>query len=303
MKPILFDLSYNLNLSAQVRQKLGAELGSLTIRDFPDGESSIKVMGNCEDRKVIIMADLSRPNEKMLPLLLLTRILRERKAKEIDLIAPYLPYMRQDAQFTPGESQLARHFAELLSAHVDKVITVEPHLHRILRLDTIFTIPTETVHSTTPIAEWVNSHVEKPLFIGPDMESSQWVSPLARQLKQPFLVAEKKRKGDKDVSIEIKELNHYKDYTPVVIDDIISTGYTMMGIGQQLKAEGFNKSICIATHAIFSDDAYMRLSRAYFDKVVTTNTIPHISNQIDVSEEIYQGSVVCGTDKQYGSGS
>ncbi|WP_223670713.1 ribose-phosphate diphosphokinase [Kangiella shandongensis] len=302
MKPILFDLSYNLNLSAQVRQKLDAELGSLTLRNFPDGESSIKVMEDCEDREVIVMADLSHPNEKVLPLLLLTRILRERKAKEINLIAPYLPYMRQDAQFTSGESQLARHFAELLSAHFDKVITVEPHLHRILRLDTIFSIPTETVHSTIPIAEWVKNHVKNPLFIGPDMESSQWVSPLARQLQQPFLVAEKSRKGDQDVSIIIKGLDHCQGHTPVVIDDIISTGYTMVGIGQRLKDEGFNESICIATHAIFSGDAYMRLSKNYFDKVITTNTVPHISNQIDVSEEIYRGYAACGTDKQYGAG-
>lgn len=302
MNPILFDLSYNLNLSAQVRQKLDAELGKFNIRSFPDGESSIQLKSDCKNHTVIVIADLSKPNEKILPLFLLTRILREREVKEITLITPYLPYMRQDAQFSSSESQLAKHFAELLAVHVDKVITVEPHLHRISKLEDIFPIPTVTVHSTESIALWVSQHIKKPVFIGPDMESSQWVSPIAEISNSPFLIAEKIRKGDTDVILSIKGLEQYRDHTPVVIDDIISTGYTMLGIGEKLKAEGFRNSICIATHAIFAGDAYLRLSKSCFDKVITTNTINHISNQVDISEDIYQAYINCDKAQHYGAG-
>ncbi|AOE49861.1 ribose-phosphate diphosphokinase [Kangiella sediminilitoris] len=286
MNPLFLDLSGNLNLSAKIRHRIGADLGELHIRSFPDGESSMALKSEVHGRSIVIMTDLSHPNEKVLPLFLLTRILRERKAQEIILIAPYLPYMRQDAEFKLGESKLAKHFASLMSDHVDKLITVEPHLHRIHDLNDIFTIPTANAHSRQSVVEWIIKHIDNPVIIGPDMESTQWVAPVAGELSQPYLVAEKMRKGDKDVSIFIDGLNDYREYTPVVIDDIISTGFTMAGIGEHLKFEGFDNSVCIATHAIFVEDAYLRLTQSQFAQVVTTNTIPHMSNQVDVSEEI-----------------
>lgn len=102
----------------------------------------------------------------------------------------------------------------------------------------------------------------------------------------PFLVANKVRHGDKDVEITIRGIEDHKDKTVVLVDDIISTGHTILEITKHLEDAGINKISCIATHAIFNENAYGMLSQSHISQIVTCNTIPHVSNAVDVSDSI-----------------
>jgi ribose-phosphate pyrophosphokinase len=133
------------------------------------------------------------------------------------------------------------------------------------------------------VGEWIAANVQSPLIVGPDSESRQWAEDVAATAKAPFVVLEKTRHGDTDVSLATPFLRHLEGRVPVLVDDIISTGTTMAATVRLLLERGFPAPVCVAVHALFAPGAYELLEAAGARLVATTNTIPHVTNQIDVT--------------------
>lgn len=272
----------NDELARSLATQSGAELMPLEFRHFPDGEIYLRVAGDVGGRTVIIACGLDRPNEKAIGLYLLASTLRELAARRILLAAPYLGYMRQDRSFHSGEGVSARYFAQFLSSFLDGLVTVDPHLHRIRDLHEVYTIPARVVAAAPAISAWVAQNVDAPVLIGPDSESEQWVSQVAKGAKCPFVVLEKKRFGDRSVEVSIPDPAQLRDRTPVLIDDIISTAKTMIAAVQHVVAAGLRRPTCIGVHAIFAGTAHDDLVRAGAARIITCNAVPHPTNAIDV---------------------
>jgi len=284
MKPLLINLQSDPKLEAQLQDELQAEQGELELRRFPDEETYLRVLSECDERDVVILCNLYQPDNKLLRLILLADTLREMGANKIGLVTPYLAYMRQDKRFHDGECVSSRPFAKLISQHLDFMVTVDPHLHRYNSLDEIYSIPSTVVHAAPLIADWIQQHINQPLLIGPDSESEQWVSEVAKLAGAPFQVLSKIRRGDYEVEVTLPEIERWRDHTPVLVDDIISSGRTMLETIAQLDRAGMSKTSCIAVHGIFAGDAYNRLRAV--SNVVTTCCITHPSNQIEISEAV-----------------
>jgi ribose-phosphate pyrophosphokinase len=156
-------------------------------------------------------------------------------------------------------------------------------------LSEVYQIPCAVQHAADHISEWIKDNIERPVLVGPDSESEQWVSEVAKSAKAPFIVLEKIRHGDKDVEVSVPNVENYKNHTPVLVDDIISTARTMIETVEHLKRAGMKPSICIGVHAVFSGNAYQELQNAGTADIVTCNTIPHESNGIDVSDILVNG--------------
>lgn len=283
---LLLSLPRSEGLAARLAVELGSGRRLVETHRFPDGEWYVRVGGEVRDSPVVIAATLDRPDEKLLPLLLLAATVRELGAAEVGLVAPYLPYLRQDRRFRPGEAVSARHFAGLLSQSVDWVVAVEPHLHRMRRLGEVYPVPACAVSVARCVAEWIRGHIERPFIVGPDEESRQWAEPVARAAGAPFTVARKCRVGDFHVEIALPDLGEFRGRTPVVLDDIVSTGHTMERIVGRLVHGGFAAPECVAVHGIFAGDAYERIRQAGAATITTCNTVPHASNAIDVTAPI-----------------
>ncbi|MGI9544549.1 MAG: ribose-phosphate diphosphokinase, partial [Cyclobacteriaceae bacterium] len=252
MKPIIFTLPGNEAFATGLYKQLNSETGDFIIRPFPDGETYLRVGTEVKDKEVILLDSLVNPNVKILPLLFLANTLKEQGAQRVGLLTPYLPYMRQDKSFRSGESVTTRHFAQLLCSAFDWLITVDPHLHRFTSLDQVYTIPNRVVPSAPKLADWIDCQVKDPLIIGPDSESKQWVSEIARLAKAPYAVFSKQRLGDRQVTLEMSDVSSYLDCTPVLVDDIISTGTTMINAIELLKDKFSQKPICLGIHAVFN---------------------------------------------------
>lgn len=289
MTPLLFALPGNERLAALLAPAIGAEIGSAVIRHFPDGESYWRYDTPVAGRSVALLCTLDRPDDKVLPLLFAAAAARDLKAKRVGLIAPYLAYMRQDHRFQPGEAVTSSYFAKIVSAHFDWLVTVDPHLHRRASLDEIYNTPARTLHAAPLIAEWISDNVEMPLLVGPDRESEQWVAAVARGAAAPHIVLRKQRRGDREVEVSVPELAQWRERTPVLVDDIISTGQTMIETVKQLKRAGLPPAVCVAVHGIFAGNALEALIQAGAARVVTTNTIAHSSNGIDISALLAEG--------------
>lgn len=278
----LADAEPNGERAAQPR----AERGTFTLRRFPDGESYVRVETSVRGRDIALVSTLDRPDDKLLSLLFLAATARDLGATSVGLVAPYLAYMRQDRRFNDGEGVTSAYFASLLSRSFDRLVTVDPHLHRRSSLGEIYSIPTEVVHAAPKVAEWIRRSVRQPLLVGPDSESAQWVAAVADMAGAPSIVLEKVRRGDRDVSVEVPDVERWRGHTPVLIDDIISTARTMIETVRHLGSAGLVAPVCVGVHAVFAADAYDELRAAGAATVVTCNSIPHVSNAIDLSVDL-----------------
>ena len=270
-------------LGASLAARLGWPPVEHELRAFPDGESYIRLLSAVDDTEVTVLADLARPNARTLELLLVAATLRAQGARRVTLVAPYLPYMRQDRAFKPGESVSSRHFAALLDAHVDALLTVDAHLHRYATLDELYTTPARNLSATALLADWVRAHVGQPLLVGPDAESAQWVAAAGAALGCPWTTLHKERSGDRRVSVSGAIAAEHRARTPVLLDDVISTGHTLIAGCRVLAAAGMPAPVVVAVHGIFADDAYAALRAAGAAHIVTTNSVPHASNAIDLA--------------------
>lgn len=279
--PLVMAMPGNEALAAELAAALGAERAALETRRFPDGETYLRLLDEPHGRSLAIVCTLARPDEKVLPLVFAAATARELGATRVGLVAPYLAYMRQDRRFRSGEAVTSRPFARLLSETFDWLVTVDPHLHRYGALGEIYRIPTRVVHAAPLISAWIGANVAAPLVIGPDRESEQWVSAVAAAARAPWSVLEKVRHGDRDVEIRFRDLGAWRGRTPVLVDDIISSGRTMIAAVRRLAEAGFAAPVCIAVHGLFADASDRLLAEAGA-RVVTTDTVPHATNQVSV---------------------
>lgn len=285
---VVFSMPGNERQAAALCRALHAKAGKAIVRHFPDGESVVMLQEDVAGRDVILVCTLDHPDAKVLPLFWLAAAARENGSARMGLLAPYLPYMRQDKVFRAGEIVSARHFAALLSGHFDWLVTVDPHLHRIGCLSEIFSIPTVAIRAAPAIAQWIRNEIAAPLIIGPDEESRQWVEDIATRCEATAVVLEKDRLSDTAVHIAVPTLPRAGDSTPVLVDDIVSTGHTMLEAARRLREHGYRPPVCICVHALFAGTAYADLCAVAAD-VVSCDTVEHPSNRIPLAAWLAAG--------------
>lgn len=281
--PLIFALDATDPLRAGLAAAIGAEAGEIETRRFPDGETYLRYATPVAGRQVILLRTLDRPDPKALPLVFAAETARDLGAASVGLVAPYLAYMRQDRRFREGEALTSASFAALLSRALDWLVTVDPHLHRVADLSEIYRIPALAVRAAPALSAWIAREVADPIVIGPDEESEQWAAEVARAAGAPHTVLRKVRRGDRDVEVTPPDPARLRGRTPVLVDDIVSTARTMIETVRHLRAAGAAAPVCIAVHGVFAEGAHDALLGAGAARVVTTNTIPHISNAIDVT--------------------
>lgn len=277
---LILPLPGNTTLAKDMARELGAELGVLEIRRFPDWESYVRLRSDVQGQEVVFVCTLARPDEQFLSLVFAARTARERGASKVTLVAPYLAYMRQDTAFQDGEAVSSVQFASLLSAEFDRLITVDPHLHRHKTLAEIYTVPALALHAAPLLAGWIGASVAEPLIVGPDAESKQWVAAIANGA--PSVVLRKIRDGDREVTIDFPDLSPWRGRQPVLVDDIASSGRTLIAACEGLVSQGFAKPVCAVVHPLFAENSFEALSRVAA-RVVSTDTIAHKSNAISVA--------------------
>lgn len=284
MKPLFFPLPGNEDLTSRLSFQVVGDLGALETRRFPDGETYVRLLADVDGRSVVLVCTLDRPDEKTLRLLFAAQAARDLGAARIGLVAPYLGYMRQDKRFRPGEAITSSAYGKLLSSAVDWIVTVDPHLHRRASMSEVYSIPVAVCHAAPKLSAWIREQLPNALVVGPDVESEQWVRAVAVDAGVPFVVLEKTRRGDRDVEIRFPDLEQWRGRTPVLVDDIISSGRTMEVAIRQLVALGFAAPVVLGVHGVFADDAFERLEAAGATRIVSTNSVPHTSSAIDLSD-------------------
>ena len=263
----------------------GIDYAEISVHHFPDGESLVRLPPELP-RQVVLCGSLDRPNEKLIELELAAAAALQLGARHLTLVAPYLCYMRQDKAFHPGEAVSQRIIGDLLARRFDTLITVDPHLHRTTTLQQAAPVRRAVALSAAaPMADRLLGRGDRPLLIGPDEESAQWVSAIAQPAGLDYGVARKRRLGDRDVRIELPDLD-VSGRNVVLVDDVASTGQTLLEAVRLLTARGAASVSVMVTHALFVDEAFERLKAAGVTDITSTDSVCHRSNAICLAETL-----------------
>jgi ribose-phosphate pyrophosphokinase len=283
MNTLILALPGAEDLGTSLADQLQCTAAPVEVHRFPDGEQVVRLCADVRGCRVVLAAHLDRPDGKTLPLLFAADAARDLGAREVGLVAPYLPYMRQDTRFRPGEAITSRSYAALLSSSLDFLVTVDPHLHRWHGLDEIYRIRTRVAAAAPAIAAWLARELPHCLVVGPDAESEQWVADVAARIGAPHLVLRKERLGDREVRVQLPPGCAPDGRTPVLLDDILSTGRTLATAAQALQGAGWPPPLAVVVHALLQQEDLLALHRAGLRRIVSCDTVPHPTNGIPVA--------------------
>jgi ribose-phosphate pyrophosphokinase len=268
-------------LAGRLASALGCPLALIDRHTFPDGETRLRLPPMLPER-VVLLRGLQQPNDKLTQLLLAAAGARELGARHLTLVSPYMAYMRQDIAFTPGEVVSQRHLGRLLATAFDAVVTVDPHLHRVA-----------TMHEVVPgrrgvalsAAVLLGGHVAQQLpgalLLAPDEEAGQWVRAAAQAHGLDHAVCHKVRHGDRDVDVALPAVA-VAGRTVVLLDDVASTGRTLVAAARGALAGGAATVDVAVTHALFVGDALAQVHAAGVRHVWSSDCVPHASNAVSV---------------------
>jgi len=259
---------------------LGIDARIVDVHTFPDGE----VLPTIPEAAAttIVYRSLARPNDKLIPLILACDAWRRAGARRLILVAPYLCYLRQDAIFVPGQPNSQAVIGDLLGARFDRIVTVDAHLHRTPSIESVFPQTAATHLTAAPaIAAWLaRNHPGVDFILGPDMESEPWVSQAAAALRAPYRLFSKTRLGDADVRLTLQSPEEVAGRSVALVDDICSSGGTLIRATEMLRKAGARDIIVCVTHALFDHTTADKLRAAGANSIVSTDSVKHPTNAI-----------------------
>jgi ribose-phosphate pyrophosphokinase len=265
----------------RLADRLGLACQDIAVHRFPDEELRVTVAPAAAT--TIVFATLDHPNDKLLALLFASEALRRGGAKRLVLAAPYLCYMRQDTAFHQGEAISQKVIGWLLAGAVDRVVTVDAHLHRTKNIGDVFPgIEADDLSAMPAIAQALQASSFDPatIVVGPDEESRPWVSDLAGRLGMQHAVARKTRRSDRSADIRFADPSLFAGRPALLVDDIVSSGGTLMACAKVLHAAGATTIDAIVVHALFAPELVGKLFEAGIRSVKSTDSVPHPSNAI-----------------------
>jgi ribose-phosphate pyrophosphokinase len=268
---------------------LGLDARAISTRRFPDGETLLRLPVPLPDR-VLLYCTLNQPDVRLVELMLAARTARAQGVRHLTLVAPYLCYMRQDSAFEPGEAVSQLIVGGFLSELFDAVVTVDPHLHRVERLDQV--IPKGlaiALQATEAISAFLAEVAPEAVLVGPDEESGQWVRALAELGQRPHAVFVKQRHGDRDVDVMAHGSAELAGRHVVLVDDIASSGRTLAQAARVCQALGAARVDAVVTHALCSAADQAALHGAGVGRLWSTDSLAHDSNGIALAPLLARG--------------
>jgi ribose-phosphate pyrophosphokinase len=286
MKKVVIACSGARHISKEFAKKLNAEYSELQMERFPDGELDIKFLKELKGKRVILIQSFyGDVQEKIVETLFAGHTAKDLKAKKVELLALYFPYLRKDKRFTKGEC-VSIEVMDKLFRIFNKVYVIDPHLHRIKEIKKILKKGVR-LSAVPVIAEHIKKlNLKNMFFIGPDIESKQWAAETAKLLDSESSIFQKTRYGPRKVKVKIAGKVDIENKNVVIIDDIISSGHTMLQAVRELKKLKPKKIYCIGIHGLFMEDSLKKLKKEAI--VLSTNTVPSKVSKINIADVIRQ---------------
>jgi len=279
--------SASKDLGKRIARRLKAPYVEAKTRVFPDGESKI-TFGRIPKNSIVLVVQSTYPPVDTNLLQALSIISQVRKvSSKIYAIIPYMGYARQDRQFLSGEVVTMSIIARMIqAAGAKKVVAVDIHSKVALNH---FKIPKENVSAIPELAKYFKKmKLKNALVVSPDMGGSLRAKKFASLLNIDFIALKKSRnRNTGKVLIQSSKVDvRGKDL--ILVDDIISTGVSIIKAAQFLKRQKCKRLFVACTHGLFVEDAEKKIKKAGVSQIISTNTIPRSTSKVDVSGVIVE---------------
>ena len=274
------------NLAKKLSKKIKANLVKSEIRVFPDGESKITLIGKISNKKSIVLQSIYPPVDTNLVQVLSLITKAKENSSEVIAVIPYMGYARQDREFLPGEIVTMNVLGKLFkSAGASKIIIVD--IHSLIGLK-YFTIKTKNVTAVPDLAEYFKKlSLKNPLVVSPDQGGLERAKEFAKEFNSDYIALEKTRdRKTGKVKIKTKKLAEVENRDLILVDDMISTGGSIIKATQFLKKQKCKRIYVACTHALLMNDAENKIKKAGVTSIISTNTIPGKTSKVDVSKAI-----------------
>ena len=273
------------DLARKLSKKIKANLVKSEIKVFPDGENKITLIGKISKKKSVVVQSMYPPVDTNLVQALSLITKAKENSSEVVVVIPYMGYARQDREFLPGEIVTMKVLGKLFkSAGASKIIVVDIHSSIGLKY---FSIKTKNVTAIPDLVGFFKKlSLKNPLIVSPDQGGKERAKEFAKEFNSDYIALEKTR-DRKTGKVKIKTKNlEVKNRDLILVDDIISTGGSIIKATQFLKKQKCKRIYVACTHALLMNDAEKKIKKAGVTSIISTNTIPGKTSKVDISKTI-----------------
>ena len=274
------------DVAKKLSRKIKANFVKSQVRVFADGESKITLSGKISKRKSIVVQSIYPPvDTNLLQALSLISKAKE-TSSEVIAVIPYMGYARQDREFLPGEIVTMKVLGKLFKgAGASKIIAVD--IHSMIGFKH-FSIKTKNISAIPELVRYFKKlSLKNPLVVSPDQGGKERAKEFAKELGSDYIALEKKRdRKTGKVQIKTKNLDEVANRDLILVDDMISTGGSIVKATQFLKKQKCKKVYVACTHALLMNDAERKIKKAGVTKIISANTIPGKTSIVDISNTI-----------------
>lgn len=262
----------NTQLSEEISSLTKTPLTPVTIKNFVDGEKYVRVQSTVRGENIFIIQSVSPPvNDNLMELLILIDSVKRGGANQINVVAPYLGYSRQDRKSKSREPITAKLVANMITkAGADRLLTFDLHADQI---QGFYDIPVDHFLGFSIFAQHLETLKLKDIVVvSPDIGGVKRANRLADYIGVPIAIIDKIRSGHN--KSEVAHLvGEVKGKTAIIIDDMVDTGGSICNAAEEVKKQGAKKVIICASHGVLSNDAIKNLDKSVAEKVLLLNTI------------------------------
>lgn len=269
----LFSGTSHTSFSQQVASCLGMSLGKISFEPFPDGEFSVQISETVSGRDTFVIQTIARdPNNYLMELLIIVDALKRASAKSIVAVLPYFGYARQDRRGEANHPITAKLIADLLTAAgVTHILTMDLHAPQI---QGFFNIPVENLYARPVLADSIRAmQLENFVIMAPDLGAIKNARFYANLLHADYAMVDKRRVNNEKVEVS-SIIGNVKGRDVILVDDMCSTGSTLVTAAQACRQAGAKKIVAIFTHPLLVGEAVQKLINSPIEKIITTNTVP-----------------------------
>ena len=270
----------SMELAARIASKLDVDLGRVDLRTFADGEVYCRYEESIRGADVFLVQSTAAnraqgmtPNDALMELLVMIDAAKGASAHRIVAVMPWYGYSRQDKKSAPREPISARLVADVLeTAGIDRLVTMDLHAGQV---QGFFSKPVDHMTAMPILTQFVTDRLadEDLVIIAPDAGRVKLVRKFAQKVGAPYALMEKERPAQQVAEIGYV-IGDVKGRTAVIVDDIIATGGTLNAAAQTVLDEGAERVYAVATHGLFSGNAYEILASGPLSGIVVTDTVP-----------------------------
>lgn len=274
----------SVDLARSISHNLNVKIIEPELKIFFDGESKLRIPSVNNKDCIIVQSLYPPPDRHIIQLLMIIHKCKKDHASKITVIIPYMAYARQDKAFLDGEIISIAVLAQVIENFgVDEVITVDIHQEVSL---SYFSIKIKNISAIPLLADYIKNNVtiEKSFIISPDAGGIKRAEKFAQLLELPILCLKKKRDRktgfvsiDENIGMKVDGMN------AILIDDMISTGGSIVKACEVLKKQKIGNIIVFCTHAILVDNAFDKIINSGVKEIISTNSIPSICSKVDLS--------------------